>query len=64
MVLEHSMQRKPCEKTEGGMKENGVFRKLQTIPWSRITEFERVWDSMVRSKLGEVNSNHILEGLE
>lgn len=36
--LEHSMQRKPCEKTEGGMKENGVFRKLQTIPESRITE--------------------------
>ena len=40
--VEHSVQRKLCEKIEGGVEENGVFGKLQTIPHGRITEFQGV----------------------
>lgn len=39
--VEHSMQRKLCEKTEGDVKENGMFGKLQRIPYGKITEFKR-----------------------
>lgn len=39
-LIEHSMPRKLCEKIEGGVKETGMFGKLQTIPYGRITEFK------------------------
>lgn len=59
--IAHSMQRKLCEKIEGGAEENGVFGKLQTIPRGRITEFQGVGlrgaKSARRSK-----QNRILEG--
>lgn len=61
--VEHSMQRKLCEKIEGGVKENGMFGKLQTIPYGRIAEFKG-WGDMVRNLPREVSRNCIFEGFE
>lgn len=38
--VEHSKQRKLWENIKGGVKANGMFGKLQTIPYGRITEFK------------------------
>lgn len=38
--VEHSKQRKLWENIKGGVKEKGMFGKLQTIPYGRITKFK------------------------